>query len=224
MYLACKRLIDILFSLLAIVILSPIFIPIVILLLLTGEREIFYLQPRVGHKRKFFNIIKFATMLKNSPNIGNGDVTLRNDPRVTKVGVFLRSSKINELPQLINILRGDISIVGPRPLMEAGFNRYEQKYKKSIYNIKPGLTGIGSILFRDEEKIITNSKLSPHECYEKIILPVKGEVELWYQKNMSIFVDIKLMVLTFLIIIFPNSGLHNRWFKDLPELNLHNLS
>ena len=85
----------------------------------------------------------------------------------------------------LNILFGDISIVGPRPLMEEGFKRYSTYYQKNIYNIKPGLTGIGSIIFRDEEKIITESKLEPHECYKNHILPYKGELEMWYQNKNS---------------------------------------
>ena len=104
MYLILKRIFDIILSSIAIILLSPILILIIIILKLTGEGEIFYLQERVGYKTKSFMIYKFATMVKNSPNIGTGDVTLRNDPRVTKAGKFLRESKLNELPQLFNIL------------------------------------------------------------------------------------------------------------------------
>jgi lipopolysaccharide/colanic/teichoic acid biosynthesis glycosyltransferase len=104
---------DIIFSLLAIILLSPILIPVIILLLLTGEHEVFYRQDRVGYKNKIFKIWKFATMLKNSPNMGDGDITKRGDPRITRVGKLLRQSKINELPQLINILTGDMSFVAP---------------------------------------------------------------------------------------------------------------
>ena len=117
MYKHIKRFFDITFSLLAIILLSPILIPVIILLLLTGEHEVFYRQDRVGYKNKIFKIWKFATMLKNSPNMGDGDITKRGDPRITRVGKLLRQSKINELPQLINILTGDMSFVGPRPLM-----------------------------------------------------------------------------------------------------------
>src|SRR5690606_26719993 len=111
---------DIVFSFLALLLLSPLLIPIILLLKFTGEGEVFYLQKRMGFRNKEFYIWKFATMLKNSPNMGSGDVTTRNDPRVTPMGKFLRMSKINELPQLINILKGDMSFVGPRPLMRAG--------------------------------------------------------------------------------------------------------
>ena len=163
MYNFVKRFFDIVFSLLAIIILLPLFIPIIILLLLTGEHEVFFRQERVGYKNKIFKILKFATMLKNSPNMGDGDITKRGDPRITAVGKFLRQSKLNELPQVFNILFGDMSFVGPRPLMKVGFDRYSDEMKGKVYNVQPGLTGIGSIQFRDEELIITQSKLSPHE-------------------------------------------------------------
>ena len=120
MYKLIKRFFDIIFSLIAFIILLPVFIPIVILLLLTGEHEVLFKQERVGYKNKMFGIFKFATMLKNSPNMGLGDVTVRKDTRITPVGKFLRQSKLNELPQLLNILLGDMSFVGPRPLMKTG--------------------------------------------------------------------------------------------------------
>jgi len=219
MYLIIKRIIDILLSITAIIIGSPILLIIILLLKLTGEGEVFYLQERVGYKNKIFSIYKFATMVKNSPNIGNGDVTLRNDPRVTNIGKYLRKTKLNEIPQLFNILNGDISIIGPRPLMKAGFDRYSFKFQDSVYNIKPGLTGIGSIVFRDEEKILTDSEMSPHECYRKIILPYKGELEIWYQDHCSLFLDFQLIFLTAWAIFFPKSLLHEKWYKDLPKHN-----
>ena len=217
MYLTLKRIIDIILSSIAIILLSPILILIIIILKLTGEGEIFYLQERVGYKTKSFMIYKFATMVKNSPNIGTGDVTLRNDPRVTKAGKFLRESKLNELPQLFNIFMGDISVIGPRPLMSAGFNRYSLSFQNSVYNVKPGLTGIGSIVFRDEERILTESELTPHECYKEIILPYKGELEIWYQTNCSLFLDLQLIFMTAWVILVPNSKLYEKWFKDLPK-------
>lgn len=217
MYLIVKRILDIFFSTLAIFLLSPVLILIIVVLKFSAEGEVFYLQERVGFNNKNFMIFKFATMIKNSPNIGTGDVTLRNDPRVTKIGKLLRETKLNEIPQLFNILKGDISIIGPRPLMKVGFKRYSIKYQNTIYNIKPGLTGIGSIVFRDEEKILTESNLNPHECYKKIILPYKGELEIWYQNNINIFLDFKLVFLTGWTILFPNSKLYEKWLKNLPK-------
>ncbi|HLG38610.1 MAG TPA: sugar transferase [Chitinophagaceae bacterium] len=217
MYSFIKRFFDIVFSLAAIIILLPIFIPIIILLLLTGEHEVFFRQDRVGYHNKIFRIWKFATMLKNSPNMGHGDVTVRKDPRITPVGRFLRISKFNELPQIINILTGDMSFVGPRPLMKVGFDRYTDEMKEKIYRVKPGLTGIGSIVFRDEELIITQSNLPPHECYRTIILPYKGAVEIWYQQHFSIFTDFMILFLTGWYIIFPKSNLVHKVFPSLPK-------
>ncbi len=217
MYPYIKRFFDIIFSLIALIILLPVFIPICILLLLTGEHEVFYQQDRVGFRNKIFGIRKFATMLKNSPNIGSKDLTVRNDPRVTFMGKFLRKSKLNELPQMINIVTGDMSFTGPRPLMKSGFDRYSEDLKSKIYNVKPGLTGIGSIVFRDEELIMTNSNLSPDECYRTVILPHKGALELWYQEHQGFFTDFMLLFLTGWYILFPSSKLVFKVFPSLPE-------
>ena len=217
MYKHIKRFFDILFSLIALIILSPFFLPIIILLLLTGEHEVFYQQDRVGYKNKIFGIWKFATMLKNSPNMGSKDLTMRKDPRVTSVGRFLRKTKLNELPQMINILTGDMSFVGPRPLMKSGFDRYSDDMKSKVYNVTPGLTGIGSIVFRDEELIITTSNLSPEECYRHIILPYKGALELWYQQHRNFFTDFMLLFLTGWYVLFPKSQLVFKVFPSLPK-------
>jgi lipopolysaccharide/colanic/teichoic acid biosynthesis glycosyltransferase len=217
MYHFFKRIIDLFVATLALVILSPILIVIAILLKLTGEHEIFYLQKRVGYKNKPFDIYKFATMLKNSPSIGTGEITLRNDPRVLPMGGFLRKSKINELPQIINIFLGDMSLVGPRPLMEVSFNLYDEHIQKNIYNAKPGMTGIGSLIFRDEEKLLSSAN-DPKEMYSKIF-PYKGELELWYQKNASTLTDVKIIFLTAWSIIFPENKLAKSFFKDLPVRN-----
>lgn len=217
MYSFIKRFFDIVFSLIALVILLPVLLPIVIMLLLTGEHEVFFRQDRVGYRNRIFRIWKFATMLKNSPNMGHGDVTVRNDPRITVVGRFLRISKLNELPQVINILTGDMSFVGPRPLMKVGFDRYSDDLKEKVYRVKPGLTGIGSIVFRDEELVITRSQLPPHETYRDIILPYKGAVELWYQQHYSFYTDFMILFLTAWYIVFPNSNLVHRVFPSLPR-------
>jgi len=214
-----KRFFDILFSLTALIILLPLFIPIIILLLLTGEHEVFFRQERVGYKNRIFGIWKFATMLKNSPNMGLGDVTIRKDPRITSVGKFLRQSKLNELLQLMNILVGDMSFVGPRPLMKIGFNRYSDEMKAKVYNIRPGLTGIGSIIFRDEELIITQSELSPHECYKQLISPHKGALEIWYQQHQHFITDFMILFLTAWYVVFPKSKLVYKVFPSLPKRN-----
>lgn len=217
MYQVIKRFFDIVFSLVAIVILLPVFIPVIILLLLTGEHEVFYKQDRVGYKNKIFKILKFATMLKNSPNMGDGDITKRGDPRITAVGKFLRQSKLNELPQVFNIFLGDMSFVGPRPLMKVGFDRYSDEMKSKVYNAQPGLTGIGSIVFRDEELIITQSNLPPHECYRDVILPYKGTLEVWYKQHQNFFTDFMILFLTAWYIVFPKSNMVYKVFPSLPK-------
>ena len=224
MYPLVKRFFDLLLAAFLLLLLSPVLVPIVIGLLLTGEREVLYLQDRVGYKNRIFKIWKFATMLKNSPNMGTGDMTTRNDPRVTPMGRFLRMSKINELPQLVNILKGDMSFVGPRPLMKVGFDRYSPDMQARVYQVVPGLTGIGSIIFRDEELIITRSALSPAECYAREILPHKGAVEVWYQQHYRFYTDVMILFLTAWTIIRPASDLVYRVFPDLPRFQPHNVT
>ena len=200
------------------IILLPLFISVIVILKFSGEGEVFYFQERHGINNKKFHIWKFATMLKNSMNIGSGSITLKNDPRVTKFGSFLRKTKINELPQIINILKGDISLVGPRPLVSETFEAYDEDVKAKIYNIKPGLTGIGSIIFRDEESIISAIKgQDPHTYYKKFIAPYKGKLEMWYQKNNSLLLDFQLIFLTAWVILFPASTIYEKWFEDLPR-------
>lgn len=219
-FLAIKRFFDVLVSLLVIIILSPLLIPIIIGLKLTGEGYIFYYQKRIGYRNKYFNIIKFATMLKNSPNIGTGLITLRNDPRVTPMGGFLRKTKINELPQVFNVLLGDMSIVGPRPLVDKTFNAYPEDIRYKVYNCKPGITGIGSVVFRDEEELMSKTTMPPAEFYDKHIAPYKGELELWYQQKQSFWVDLMIIFLTVWVVIFPKSKLMYKVFKDLPKRNI----
>ena len=217
MYLFLKRLLDMIVSFITLLILSPLFIPIVIALRLTAEGEVFYFQERIGLNNSRFQIWKFATMLKNSMNMGTGSITLQNDFRVTPIGKFLRKTKINELPQIINILKGDISLVGPRPLVTKTFSAYSSEVQERIYKVKPGLTGIGSIIFRDEESIISAEKdEDPHEFYKRVIAPYKGELEMWYQDHRSFFLDLQLIFMTAWVILFPKSRLYEKWFKDLP--------
>jgi lipopolysaccharide/colanic/teichoic acid biosynthesis glycosyltransferase len=220
MYNFLKRLFDVIVSFFALIILVPILLPVVIVLRLSAEGHIFYFQDRIGFKRINFKIIKFATMLKDSPNLASGSITLSGDWRVTKPGKFLRKTKINELPQIINILIGDISLVGPRPLVSKTFLAYSRDIQSKIYDVKPGLTGIGSIIFRDEESIISAVKNEdPHEFYKRVIAPYKGDLEMWYQKNRSFTLDLQLIFMTAWVILFPTSKLYERWFKELPKRN-----
>ena len=204
MYYLIKRVFDILSSGISILILSPLIIPVIIGLKLTGEGYIFYKQERFGYKNKPFLIWKFATMLKDSASMPGGIMTTKNDPRITPMGGFLRKSKINELPQLFNIFFGSMSVVGPRPVMRVSFESYPNKVQKVIYNVRPGLTGIGSIIFRDEEELITNVKNNGGDTwsfYKDKIYPFKGELEIWYQNNISFFLDLKIIFITAWVIL-----------------------
>ncbi len=212
-----KRLIDLFVSIVALILLLPLFLLVSIILKFSGEGEVFYLQKRLGYQNKKFNIIKFATMIKNSPNIGTGSLTLRDDPRVLPFGKFLRKTKINELPQIFNVLMGNMSIVGPRPQMQVDFDKFPIDIRNEIYKSQPGITGIGSIIFRDEEKWISNHDGDKHIFYKKKIAPYKAEVEVWYYHNQSIFIDFKLIFLTAWVILFPSSNVVENIFKSLPK-------
>lgn len=220
MYNIFKRISDFTVSVFVTLLLSPFLIPISIILKLTAEGYVFYLQERIGFKNQKFYIYKFATMLKDSLNLGTGSITLTNDFRVTSVGKYLRSSKINELPQLYNIIKGDISFVGPRPVLEQDWKLYPETIRYKIYDVKPGLTGIGSIVFRDEESLISEVKgENLHEFYKLKIAPYKGELEMWYQERRSFLLDLKLILMTAWVILAPSSKLFEKWFKDLPKRN-----
>ncbi len=217
MYKILKRILDIIIAFLALLILSPLFLFVIIILSVTGEKEIFYRQKRIGMYNSHFLILKFATMLKKSMNMGTGAITLRNDPRVTTFGKYLRITKINELPQILNVLSGEMAIVGPRPLVESTFRAYPERVQNEIYNSKPGITGVGSVIFRDEETLISASHLAPDIFYGTVIAPYKGEVEIWYNRNKSTLTDLKIIFITLWVIIFPKSKIIYKWFKTLPK-------
>jgi lipopolysaccharide/colanic/teichoic acid biosynthesis glycosyltransferase len=216
MYPFIKRFFDILFSLFLTFLLLPLFIILIPLLRFTGEGYIFYYQQRIGYKNRKFAIIKFATMLKDSPNIGTGLITLRKDPRVTPMGHFLRITKLNEVPQIFNVLKGDMSFVGPRPLVDKTFEPYSDLVKANIYKVKPGITGIGSIVFRDEEKLMTECKGDPKVFYNTVVAPYKGELEIWYLRKQSFKTDFLILFLTGMQVLFPKSKLAGRVFTSLP--------
>ena len=211
------RFFDILFSLLALFFLLPLFATIVLVLRFTGEREIFYRQVRVGRHGTRFALLKFATMLKNSPSIGAGEITIKNDPRVLPFGRFLRKTKINELPQLLNILYGQISVVGPRPMVPNTFLKYSLEAQFELKKVRPGLTGIGSIIFRDEEKYL-EGKADPRRFYDQHIIPYKNELELWYVENQSIITYFKIIFVTAWVIVFSRSKIYEKLFSRLPKL------
>lgn len=186
---------DIVASGFALLVLSPFFLGLAVLLRLTGEGEIFYRQERIGRGGKRFQILKFATMLKASPQLAGGDITINNDARILPLGRILRKTKINELPQLINVLRGDMSLIGPRPHTPRVAALFPAIYWEKIEALRPGLSGIGSIVFRDEEELLSNAT-ERDEIYRVAIAPYKAALEEWYAKHSSLGVDVLLVVLT----------------------------
>lgn len=223
MYRFLKRALDIVLATAALVVLSPLLLLVCLALALTGEHRVFYFQRRIGRHNQPFHIWKFATMLKESPNMTGGLHTMRRDPRVLPIGHFLRITKINELPQLVNILLGEMSIIGPRPLVDKTFAPYPDEVKRVIYDIRPGLTGIGSIVFRDEERLLSECGMPAAQFYAAHIAPAKGALELWYQRHLSLRTDVLLVFLTAWVIFFPGSRLPQRLFRDLPRIQVPGL-
>jgi lipopolysaccharide/colanic/teichoic acid biosynthesis glycosyltransferase len=212
-----QRLFDLVISGLSILVLSPLLLPIILLLRITGEGEVFFSQERMGKGGSLFSLHKFATMLKNSPNIGSGTLTVQNDPRILPLGNFLRKTKINELPQLFNVLKGDMSIVGPRPQSARNFSAFSEDVQKNIMLVSPGLTGLGSIFFSDEEAMLT-SAVNHDEFYDSVIMPYKGQLETWYVNHASILIDLKVVYVTALKIIFPKLKLNlSNFFVGMPN-------
>ena len=212
-----QRIFDIVFSGVALLFFSPLMIPILIILRLTGEGEVFFLQDRVGRYGNKFKLIKFATMLKDSPNIGTGTVTVHKDPRILPLGGFFRKTKINELPQLINIFKGDMSIIGPRPQTNRCFNAFPCDFQKEIIKVRPGLSGVGSIIFRNEEEMM-HANNDPDTFYNEIIMPYKGSLEAWYVQHRDIFKYFSFIFITLLVIILPLNKLIFKIYPSIPKV------
>jgi lipopolysaccharide/colanic/teichoic acid biosynthesis glycosyltransferase len=210
------RFFDISLSFIAIIILFPFMLPIIIALKLTGEHDIFYAQIRIGKDGKSFKVLKFATMLRDSPNMAGGLITAQNDPRLLPIGNFLRKTKINELPQILNIFVGQMSIVGYRPFAKVHYDLYSGEIKKCINAIRPGLTGIGSIVFRNEEEIL-HSVPDREYFHNKIITPYKGKLECWYVRNQSLRNYFLIMFCTILVVFNHKNTLYKKIFTDLPK-------
>ena len=211
-----ERFFDILFSGLALLALSPLLVPVVIILKFSGEGEVFFFQERIGKDGKLFKLYKFATMRKDSPNLGTGTVTMRDDPRVLPVGKFLRKTKINELPQLLNIFLGDMSVIGPRPLTAQTFGSYSDNTKAVISQVRPGLSGVGSIIFRSEEDIMHGATASV-DFYHNVIAPYKGALEEWFVTNKGTYTYFMAIFTTVWAVLFSETKVAWIVFKGLPE-------
>lgn len=219
-YFVFKRAFDIVVSGVSLLLLIPVWVPIAVALKLTGDHDVFYGQTRIGRGNRHFKIWKFVTMVRNAETMAGGMHTTQGDPRVTRIGRFLRKTKLNELPQIFNILFGDMSIVGPRPQVDETFAPFPDDVKARIYTVRPGLTGVGSLVYRDEERILSQCDrrgVTVKHCYEQEIAPHKGALEMWYLEHVSLRTDLKLIVATAWVVLFPASGLVERWFSGLPK-------
>lgn len=213
------RFFDILISILAILIFSPIIIFVCAFNGLTGEKQIFYLQDRIGKNGNKFKIFKFATMLKNSVNMKGGGFTENNDYRFLPLGFFMRRTKINELPQLLNVIRGEMSLVGFRPLLEESFLKAKHIGNIEIYSVLPGITGPASIILRNEEQLIA-AHHNKKEYYFNNILPLKVSLDEWWKNNRKIYNYFAILFLTALSLFLPLHLLPIKILKGLPANTL----
>jgi len=193
-----KRGIDILFSLIGLICLFPFFIFISFFIFITSKGGVFFVQLRVGKNNKDFKLYKFRTMFLNSDNKGLLTVG-NNDERITKLGYYLRKNKLDELPQLINVLNGTMSLVGPRPEVRKYVNLYNSE-QKSILDVKPGITDLASIMYYNENEILANS-VNPEQTYINEIMPIKLEINKKYINEMSLLTDLKIIFKTFMKLI-----------------------
>lgn len=188
-----KRVFDVFFSLLGVICLSPFLLLMAIIIKLDSKGPALFIQPRVGLHNNDFNILKFRTMHMESEK--KGLLTIGNkDARVTKVGYFLRRYKIDEFPQLINILIGDMSFVGPRPELRKYVNHYP-KEDMAVFDVRPGITGLASIAFRNEVELLKKAK-NPEAYFIKTIIPEKNRLNKGYIEKISLWYDLKLIVIT----------------------------
>jgi lipopolysaccharide/colanic/teichoic acid biosynthesis glycosyltransferase len=188
-----KRFFDIVISFTTLVLLIPLMVVVATIIKLNSEGPVFFKQERIGKGFRPFWIYKFRTMRK--PANGNGSqVTVGNDPRITRVGWFLRQTKIDELPQLINILRGEMSFVGPRPEVSQYVQLYKQDYQE-ILTVRPGLTDLASLKYRDEAALLARAT-NPEEEYTTRVLPDKIELAKDYLRQASLLFDLKIIFKT----------------------------
>lgn len=193
-----KRIFDIVASGLGLLILSPLLIIIALIIKMDSEGPIFFKQKRVGINKKPFSIYKFRTMVNEAEKLGK-QITIGNDNRITKVGLYIRKYKIDELPQLINVFIGEMSLVGPRPEVPRYVDLYDEQQQQILF-VKPGITDYASIKFRNENEILAKSK-NPEDEYIKNIMPMKIDLNLKYIEEISIITDIKIILKTIICII-----------------------
>lgn len=194
-----KRLFDVVAATCGLVTLSPLLVGVSICIKLDSEGEIFFRQERVGKDGKIFKIHKFRTMTTNAYNDGGG-LTIGNDNRITSVGRLLRKFKVDELPQLIDVLKGDMSLVGPRPEIPEFMVLYSDEDRQKILSVKPGITDKASIELIDENEILAQYE-NPRQAYIDVIMPLKAKYYIEYVNNQNLKGDIEIILRTLAKII-----------------------
>jgi lipopolysaccharide/colanic/teichoic acid biosynthesis glycosyltransferase len=196
-----KRLFDLVFSIAGLVVLSPVLVVAAALVRCSSPGPILFCQERIGRGFRPFTIYKFRTMVAEAPKLGAA-ITCGDDPRITRIGRLLRATKIDELPQLFNVLRGDMSFVGPRPEVRRYVDMFPEDYKE-ILAVRPGITDLASIVYRNEAAILGRA-VDPHEEYVRHILPHKIRLAKEYRCRSSVFFDIGLIVQTLVAVVRPD--------------------
>jgi lipopolysaccharide/colanic/teichoic acid biosynthesis glycosyltransferase len=194
-----KRIFDLFFSLCGLVILFPLFIAIALWIKLDSKGAVFFKQKRVGQFDGEIDVYKFRSMVIDAESKGL-KITVGRDPRITNSGHFIRKYKIDELAQLINVVNGTMSLVGPRPEVREYINEYPKDIKDKVLSVKPGITDFASIEFKDENAILQGAE-NPNDTYINEILPIKQKLYIQYIDEQSILLDIKLIFKTILAII-----------------------
>jgi len=195
-----KRLFDIIFSLFGLIVTSLILIIVAFLVKLSSPGPVFYRGERVGKNGKPFKIFKFRSMIEGAEELG-GPSTAADDPRLTKIGKFLKKYQLDELPQLINVLKGEMSLVGPRPEVPSEIDSLDPETRKIILSVKPGMTSLATLANPHEGEILRGSK-DPHKTYCEKIKPEKIRLNLEYVKQRSLLLDIKIIIKTFFAAVF----------------------
>jgi len=196
-----KRAFDVGVSLIAIILLSPVVLVLAAIIKISSPGPTFYRGIRIGLHGVPFRIFKLRTMVVNAEELG-GSATAQDDPRITPIGHFIRRHKLDELPQFINVLAGDMSLVGPRPEVKKYVDMYTQEEKQLLY-LRPGITDWASIWNSNEAAVLEGSS-EPELAYEKLIRPTKVALQLFYARNKSFIVDIKILFHTFCKLLFPD--------------------
>ncbi|MFN8854517.1 MAG: sugar transferase [Planctomycetaceae bacterium] len=188
-----KRAFDLVVSFCGLLVLSPVMLICAVLVWLTSEGPVFFRQERMGRNGKPFHILKFRSMVQNAPSLG-GALTAGRDPRVTRVGAFLRKTKLDELPQLINVFKGEMSFVGPRPEVRKYVEKYPEDYAE-LLRVRPGITDIASLKYRHETEILGQYP-DPEKAYVEVVLPDKIALGKEYIRRSSLWLDLKLILMT----------------------------